>query len=133
MRSNKGPSIVSGKSKIGGGLCRNPNFGKTEQAEYRQSFDIKASTTPTTALRSWIAHNLELTPDQLWKSIVLPLNSSNEAESITTSAFPVPASSSATKYGVFFRVDFGRSFERHQVLETMATSRGNCNAKVSMM
>jgi hypothetical protein len=31
-----------------------------------------------------------------WKSIVLPLNSSNEAESITTSAFSVPASSSAT-------------------------------------
>jgi hypothetical protein len=30
-----------------------------------------------------------------WKSTVLPLNSSNEAESITTSAFP-PASSSAT-------------------------------------
>jgi hypothetical protein len=31
-----------------------PNFGET---------DIKASATPTTALRSWITHDLELAAD----------------------------------------------------------------------
>jgi hypothetical protein len=41
------------------------NFGETGIIGYRRSFDIKASATPTTALRSWITHDLELTPDQL--------------------------------------------------------------------
>jgi hypothetical protein len=57
-------SIVSGNSKISGGLRRNLYFGKNRTTEYRRLFDIKASTAPTTALRSWIAHNRELAAQQ---------------------------------------------------------------------
>jgi hypothetical protein len=39
------------------------NFRETGITGYRRSFDIKASATPTTALRSWITHDLELTAD----------------------------------------------------------------------
>jgi hypothetical protein len=40
-----------------------PSFGETGTIGYRRSFDIKASATPTTALRSWITHDLELAAD----------------------------------------------------------------------
>jgi hypothetical protein len=43
-------------------IC-NQILGKPEQQGYRRSFDIKASATPTTALRSWITHDLELAAD----------------------------------------------------------------------
>jgi hypothetical protein len=49
------------------------NFGETGIIGYRRSFDIKASATPTTALRSWITHDLELTPDQLCLSKIITL------------------------------------------------------------
>ena len=42
-----------------------PNFGETGTTGYRRSFDIKASATPTTALRSWITHDPEPTAHQL--------------------------------------------------------------------
>jgi hypothetical protein len=54
----KGPQLLV-EASVGTHILEN------RAAEYRRLFDIKASTTPTTALRSWISHNLELTPQQL--------------------------------------------------------------------
>src|SRR2546421_11504525 len=91
MRSNKGSSIVSWKSKsveasAGTQILGNPIISTSKLVPHPQL--LFALGFPTISNR--------LPTSSVVKSTVLPLNSSNEAESITTSAFPVPASSSAT-------------------------------------
>jgi hypothetical protein len=90
MRSNKRSSIVSG------GLRRNPYFGETEQQSIVDYSTSKLVPHPQLLFALGLPTILNWLPsNSVVKSIVLPLSSSNEAKSITTSAFPVPTSSSA--------------------------------------